>query len=317
MPQRSAAANRAVTEQTGRLLTLADARMKQGRLAGSADAAEAYVLAARDLQPDDPGVRQALNALSGRMLLAATQALGSGDSATARNWLDRADALGIDPNAVARLRAEMESARIASVEEDRSRLLALANQRIAQGRLVEPATDSARHYVDLLRAADPGYEGLADTETLLASRLLDDARRLGSEGRIAEAERRLLQAEAAGAAPAELSSLRRELAATRQLDEAASETLPESRLTRTVHRAASYPQRARERGIEGWVEVEFTVGADGATRDPVITAAEPAGVFDDAVLEAIGAWRYDPRTVAGKPVDQRVQARIRFQLGGR
>jgi TonB family protein len=317
VPQRSAAADRAVTEQTGRLLTLADARMKQGRLAGSADAAEAYVLAARDLQPDDPGVRQALNALSGRMLLAATQALGSGDSATARNWLDRADALGIDPNAVARLRAEMESARIASVEEDRSRLLALANQRIAQGRLVEPANDSARHYVDLLRAADPGYEGLADTEALLASRLLDDARRLGSEGRIAEAERRLLHAEAAGAAPAELSALRRELAATRQLNEAASETLPESRLNRTVHRPASYPQRARERGIEGWVEVEFTVGADGATRDPVITAAEPAGVFDDAVLEAIGAWRYDPRTVAGKPVDQRVQARIRFQLGGR
>ncbi len=46
VPQRSDAANRAVTEQTGRLLTLADARMKQGRLAGSADAAEAYVLAA-------------------------------------------------------------------------------------------------------------------------------------------------------------------------------------------------------------------------------------------------------------------------------
>jgi TonB family protein len=315
-PPRSAAADRALVEQTRRLLTLADARMKQGRLAGSADAAEAYVLAANDLQPDDPGVKQALNALSGRMLLAATQALGSGDSATARNWLDRADALGIDPNAVARLRAEMESARIASVEEDRSRLLALANQRIAQGQLVEPPTDSARHYVDLLRAADPRYEGLADTETLLASRLLEDARRLGAEGRIAEAERMLLHAEAAGAARADLSPLRSQLAATRQLDEAASETLPENALNRTVDRPASYPQRARERGVEGWVEVEFTVAADGSTRDMVVTAAEPAGVFEDAVLEAISAWRYEPRTVAGKAVDQRVQTRIRFQLAG-
>jgi len=313
---RSRAADRVQVEQTGRLLTLADARMKQGRLAGSADAAEAYVLAARDLGPDDPGVKQALNALSGRMLLAATQALGAGDTATARNWIDRAEALGVDPAAVARLRAEMESLRLATVQEDHSRLLALANQRIAQGRLVEPAGDSARHYVDLLRAADPGYEGLATTETLLASGLLEEARRLGADGRVAEAERMLVHAQSAGAPPAGVASLRSELATTKQLDQAASETLPENSLNRVVHRAASYPVRAQERGIEGWVEVEFTVAADGTTRDPVVTAAEPQGVFDDAVLEAIGDWRYEPRVVAGRPVDQRVLVRVRFQLAG-
>ena len=315
-PPRSAAADQAQAEETGRLLTLADARMKQGRLAGSADAAEAYVLAARDLRPEDPGVKQALNALSGRMLLAATQALGDGDAATARNWIDRADALGIDANAVARLRAELESARLATVQEDRSRLLALANQRIAQGRLVEPATDSARHYVDLLRAADPRYEGLAATERLLAAGLLDEARRLAAAGRVAEAERMLLHAESAGSSPAAVSSLRSELVTTRQRDEAADEALPEHMLSPIVHRPAAYPVRARERGIEGWVEVEFTVAADGTTRDPVVTAAEPRGVFDDAVLEAIGAWRYEPRVVAGQAIDQRVVARIRFQLAG-
>jgi len=313
---RNTQADRALGEETGRLLTLADARMKQGRLAGSADAAEAYVLAARDLRPDDPGVKQALNALSGRMLLAATQALGEGDAPTARNWIDRADALGVDPGAVARLRAEMESARIATVQEDLTRLLALANQRIAQGRLVEPAADSARHYADLLRAADPRYEGLADTERLLASRLLEEARRLGTEGRIAEAERMLVYAESGGASLAAVSALRTELAATRQLDEAAGETLPESTLKRIVHRPASYPLRAQERGIEGWVEAEFTVAADGSTRDLVVTAAEPEGMFEDAVLEAIGAWRYEPRIVAGRAVDQRVVARVRFQLAG-
>jgi TonB family protein len=316
VPPPSTAAERVQAQETGRLLTLADARMKQGRLAGSADAAEAYVLAARDLRPDDPGVKQALNALSGRMLLEATQALGADDTATARNWIDRADALGVDPAAVARLRAELESTRLATVQEDLSRLLALANQRIAQGRLVEPAADSARHYVDLLRAADPRYEGLAETERLLASRLLEEARRLGAEGRIAEAERMLLHADAAGASPADVSSLRTELAATRKLDEAAAETLPENTLNRIVHRSASYPPRAQERGIEGWVEVEFTVAADGTTRDPVVTAAEPEGVFEAAVLEAIAAWRYEPRVVAGRPVDQRVVARIRFQMAG-
>jgi len=303
-PPRSATVERALVEETGRLLDLADARMKQGRLAGGADAAEAYVLAASDLRPDDPGVRQALNALSSRMLLAATQALAASDQETARSWIDRADALGVEPGAVARLRAEMESARIATVQEDLSRLLALANQRIAQGRLVEPANDSARYYADLLRAADPRYDGLAETDSLLASRLLDEARRLSSEGRLAEAERMLAHA----------ASLRAGLTATRQVAKAAGEVVPEGTLNRTVHRPASYPLRAQERGIEGWVEVEFTVAADGTTRDVVITAAEPEGVFDEAVLEAVGAWRYDPRIVAGRPVDQRVQARIRFQL---
>lgn len=316
-PPRSETAERALAEETGRLLTLADARMKQGRLAGGADAAEAYVLAARGLRPEDPGVKQALNALSSRMLLAATQALAAGDDATARNWIDRADALAIDPGAVARLRAQMESARIATVQEDRSRLLALANQRIAQGRLVEPANDSARYYADLLRAADPRYDGLAETEALLASRLLDEARRLGDAGRIAEAERMLAQAEAAGARRDDVSSLRAGLAADRQVARAAGEVLAENALNRTVHRPAAYPLRAQERGTEGWVEVEFTVATDGTTRDPVITAAEPEGVFEEAVLEAIGAWRYDPRIVAGQPVDQRVQARIRFELAGR
>jgi len=315
-PGRSATVDKELGAETGRLLTLADARMKQGRLAGSADAAEAYVLAARDLRPDDPGVQQALNALSSRLLLAATQALGTGDTAAARNWLDRADALAVDPTAVARLRAEMESARVATVQEDLSRLLALANQRIAQGRLVDPPTDSARHYVDLLRAADPRYDGLAETERLLASRLLDDARRLGGEGRLAEAERVLAQAESAGARGAEAAALRRDLSVSRERSRAERETLPENALERLVHRPASYPPRARERGIEGWVEVEYTVAADGTTRDAVVTAAEPAGVFDDAVLQAISGWRYAPRLVGGQPVEQRVVARLRFELAG-
>ena len=59
-----------------------------------------------------------------------------------------------------------------------SRLLALANQRIAQGRLLEPAGDSARHYTDLLLAADPGFAGLAETESLLAARLAEQREQL-------------------------------------------------------------------------------------------------------------------------------------------
>jgi len=62
------------------------------------------------------------------------------------------------------------------------------------------------------------------------------------------------------------------------------------------------------------VDIEFTVAADGTTRDAMVRAAEPAGVFDRAALQAVARWRYEPRVVDGIVVDQRVEARVRFQL---
>jgi len=75
-----------------------------------------------------------------------------------------------------------------------------------------------------------------------------------------------------------------------------------------------YPARALERGTQGWVDIEFTVATDGTTRDVAVRAAEPAGVFDRAAVQAVGRWQYQPRVVNGTPVDQRVHARLRFAL---
>jgi protein TonB len=281
-----AAAERATAEHVDRLLALADARMRQGRLAGG-DSAETYVLEARAASPGDAGVQQAVSALSARMLLEASQAARDGDWRTAGRWLERADTLGVDTAAVARLRAELESSRVASVQEDRSRLLALANQRIAQGRLTEPRGDSARHYVDLLRSGDPDYPGLEETEALLASRLQETGTTRPAPPPATTAK--------AVTTPA---------------------VLPETDLTRISHVPPAYPPRARARATEGWVEVQFTVAADGTTRDAVILGSSPAQVFDQAVLDAVSKWTYRPRLVGGTPVDQRVQLRVRFRLSG-
>ncbi len=311
------AAERAQDERIARLLTHADQRMKEGKLVGGIDSAEAYILDAREARPEDAGVQQALNALSGRMLLAASEAMHQDDMATATGWLDRAESLGVDGKAVARLRAEIAAARLASVHEDRSRLLALANQRIAQGRLLEPAGDSARHYTDLLRAADPGYDGLAETQALLAARLLEEARRLSADGRPAEAGKLLAAAESSGGREADIAETRAVLAEARSGGPAVQEILPESALTKLEHRAAVYPAAAAARGVEGWVAVQFTVATDGSTRDAVITGSSPAGVFEDSVLDAVRAWRYEPGIVAGKPIEQRVGLRVRFKLANR
>jgi protein TonB len=76
-----------------------------------------------------------------------------------------------------------------------------------------------------------------------------------------------------------------------------------------------YPTRARERGIEGWVQVEFTITAAGTVADAKVVDADPKGLFDRAALEAIGRWKYNPKVVDGRAMERRgVQVQLTFNL---
>jgi len=76
-----------------------------------------------------------------------------------------------------------------------------------------------------------------------------------------------------------------------------------------------YPIQARQKRIEGWVDVQFTVGIDGSVRDPIVLAAEPRTIFDRAAIQAVKGWKYNPKIQDGKPVERtNLKVRIRFQL---
>ena len=76
-----------------------------------------------------------------------------------------------------------------------------------------------------------------------------------------------------------------------------------------------YPPRALSRGLEGWVQVQFTITATGTVKDPVVVDAMPKNIFDDAALKAIARWRYNPKVENGVAVERvGVQTRIVFQL---
>jgi len=82
-----------------------------------------------------------------------------------------------------------------------------------------------------------------------------------------------------------------------------------------VRIAPDYPPRALSRGLEGWVQVQFTITATGTVKDAVVVNAEPKTIFDDAALKAIARWRYNPRVDGGVAVERvGVQTIIRFQL---
>lgn len=82
--------------------------------------------------------------------------------------------------------------------------------------------------------------------------------------------------------------------------------------------APVYPRRALQRGIEGFVIVEFTVTTAGTVRDPVVIKAEPAGIFEQAAMDAALKFKYKPRVVNGVATEVAgVQNRITFQMEGK
>jgi bla regulator protein BlaR1 len=55
-----------------------------------------------------------------------------------------------------------------------------------------------------------------------------------------------------------------------------------------------YPHSARTSRVEGTVELQYSIGADGSVRNARVLHAQPEGVFDAAALAALNQWRFEP-----------------------
>lgn len=81
-----------------------------------------------------------------------------------------------------------------------------------------------------------------------------------------------------------------------------------------VRVAPVYPARALSRGIEGYVDMEFTVTTTGTVRDPVVVFST-SSLFERAAIRAVLKFKYKPRVVDGVPVEvPGVKTRISFQI---
>ena len=323
-PIESAAKNELPSVRVQAFVQLANERMRSNKLTGT-DSAQSYLMSARSLDRTDPGVQAGVSALAGMLQSLVQKATNEKRLADANRWMQAAIEIGASDTQVAAMRADIASARNDNIRSDNAKLLILANQRIAQGRLIEPKGDSAGHYVNLLRASDPSFDGLTDTSQLLASRALAESKAALAANNPDRAESYLRAAADAGAPAAEVSDLTAKImslrivrpataAATPAATTVPPTVLPENQMRRTFFMAPAYPARARDREIEGWVDLEFTVTKDGTTTGATVRAAEPAGTFDRAALDAVKRWRYEPRVVNGAVVEQRVETRLRFRL---
>ena len=81
-----------------------------------------------------------------------------------------------------------------------------------------------------------------------------------------------------------------------------------------VRVAPVYPSRALSRGLEGFVDMSFTVTTTGTVKDPIVLQST-SSLFERAATRAVLKFKYKPRVVDGEPVEvSGVKTRITFEL---
>ncbi len=76
----------------------------------------------------------------------------------------------------------------------------------------------------------------------------------------------------------------------------------------------TYPQQAARNRAEGWVEVEFTVTAEGSVENVRVVRADPPRIFDREAVRSIERSTFKPRVENGVPVSSSGRRRIEFKL---
>jgi protein TonB len=211
--------------------------------------------------------------------------------------------------AIEALQASQARAASAAVME----ALAPAIRMRETGQLLEPASGNAFETLQAIATRYPDSAEVRSEKQRLAFTLVEHSRTALVEGDLDRAE--LLAVRANDLVPGmnTVQTLRQQIASAVS-SRAAQTVVNAGSIERVGGAAAVYPPDALRRGLEGWVDLEFTIAADGSTRDIQVRESRPGGVFNRAATDALRTWRYKPVLRNGQPVDQRAQLRMQFTL---
>ena len=143
--------------------------------------------------------------------------------------------------------------------------------------------------------------------------MLDEARGALRAQDYVLARRWLTEAHAAGADAASIGAVETAIGAAQDQAQRAS-YVSASSMTRTHYVEPQFPLDARRRGIDGWVDLQFVVNTDGSVGELTIVGAQPVGIFEQAALDAVRHWHYQPVMRDGQAVTQRARVRLRFAM---
>ena len=305
-------------EKGATYVRLANARLQSGALIEPpGDNARFYLDAARQISPDDAGVAETTRALQKELLDRAASAAAAGNAADTERWLANADGAGAARPDMTTIRRSLQDTLIGARAERMSALTRSFNAALSGNRLLQPASDSAKAHLLALIDTDGASAAVISARQSLGTAFLNEVRGALSRNDPRGAETWLDEALSIGFHGEEVGALEKQIADARTRAVPASAVQANSvvganSLQRLEYVPPQYPVLSRMSRGDGWVELEFTVRADGSTGDIKITNSSPRRVFDNAATSAVAQWRYKPVIRDGKPVEQRAAVRIRF-----
>ena len=295
-------------QQLDEVLVLAGARLANNQLiAPSSDNARYFFELALAVEPDNTAATQGLLAVANKLALRARAAIDNGDLAAAEEATIAAQALDPDSQEVRAALEALERSRNAVPEAPQPAPGNNSRPREAAMNAVAPAA-AARNTaaaVPVTAAVVPETVAASSETAPTAPKPVADA-----PARIPPSAR---QQEAAPIA-ASTAGPPAPTGAPDQTSGASPETVAISALNRTKYVPPSYPRAAQRRNLSGFVDVAFTVDEAGKVADIEIREYEPSDVFNEAAIEAIEQWEFEPATDDGVAAPKRVAVRMSFNL---
>ena len=75
-----------------------------------------------------------------------------------------------------------------------------------------------------------------------------------------------------------------------------------------------YPRRAKMLKKEGYVKLKLFISKDGLINKAQIIESNPKKLFDKAALNSVYGWKFKPKLVDGKAVEQTAIQTVQFKL---
>jgi protein TonB len=291
------------------LVALGNAAFRADRLFDPPqDNAFDYFTAALAQNPDDAAAREALADIFPFALARVEAAIASGDLAEAGRLLDALDASFEASPALAALRRQLSASAAAATEPAPAISAVPASpDGIPAAGTVTPAPATV--------ASSPGQVELAADASPESYALAASNERATDTTALAESPETSPSAtpssEPTGSSPPSSTQ-----PATPPAPAEAPTVEPPTRDARLVRRVApDYPALARQRRIEGWVDLEYVVGIDGQVIDVRVLDSDPPRVFDVTAERALRRWVFEPASRGGIPTQSMGRTRIEFSPG--
>jgi protein TonB len=279
------------------------------------NAAESYraILA---LDANNSVAAQGMRSIVQRLVANAQSATFAGEQEKALKFTAAARAIDPDAQGVAEIERSSKTAKRSADERGAQNDLVAASEALQSDRLMPPAVPNAFDLFNAVLARDPGSAAAQRGIALVRDALLDRTGSLIAGGSLEQAEALLVQAKVAGADSLQIAQLQQELAYQMRLKDARDGhfdrmyAVSELKVKKQV--APTYPRGAQSKGMQGWVELEFTVTEEGDVRDAKPRSSS-ASIFEGTAISAINRWRFEPVVEDGRPVPVRAVVKFTFR----